>query len=236
MGSRPFFGQSPAQDPHKRALLPTPLVKGHADALAQANESKVKLPPQAGIIHISETPETPWSSSQPLTSCCLRLQEQEEAVQLVVRGIRRSVRLEELENSSDYTGQHGPQRGEGFPGARSAGLVEVLVEGFQERSRLIMGELRRFMVDDHEVTIGVLERTSESLPVIEPKFSVDFPEAAVREGADELTLRCAPSSTPRWEGEVDVDRRCWTRIGTPFARLFTRASKARSGKGCTTSM
>ena len=43
---------------------------------------------------------------------------------------------------------------------------------------------------NHEaVEIGDLEKTQESLSVMNPKFTTDFPEAAVREGADQLTLR-----------------------------------------------
>ena len=82
----------------------------------------------------------------------------EEAEQLVVRGVRWVVRLEEPERSIGYTGQHGPQRGECFvltPGrvvrephvitqalGKSAGPAQVLVEGLQERSRLKMMEER----------------------------------------------------------------------------------------------
>ena len=45
-------------------------------------------------------------------------QEEQEAMQLVVCGMRRSVRLEEPEQSLDRAGQHGPQRGEGVSGPR----------------------------------------------------------------------------------------------------------------------
>ena len=71
-------------------------------------------------------------------------------------------------------------------------LVEVLVEGLQERSRLkMMGDLRKSSrLDNHEAeTSGDLERTMVSLPAVEPKFSKDCPDAAVREGAEELTPR-----------------------------------------------
>ena len=132
------------------------------------------------------------------------LRQQPEAAQLVVRGMRRSARLEKPERSVDYTRQHGPQRDEGFLGQcsaakcvrvkklpahssfgqtsswRSDSLVQVFVEGLPERSRLkMMEDLRRFiMVDSHEaVNIGDLERTSESLSVVEPKRSEDFPAA-----------------------------------------------------------
>ena len=47
--------------------------------------------------------------------------------------------------------------------------------------------------------------------MVKPKCTADFLEVVVREGADELTLRCAASSTPRmWEtadeGQPLVDK------------------------------
>ena len=85
------YSNALAQDPHKRALLPTPAdktfvfhspstVKCHADALAQAYESNVftslatSFPftrEQASATHLN-TSETSWSSSQPLPSWCMR--------------------------------------------------------------------------------------------------------------------------------------------------------------------
>ena len=70
--------------------------------------------------------------------------------------------------------------------------VKMVVEGFQEKSRQqIMDGLRRFiMVDNREaVKVGDSEKNMESRPVAKPKFTTDFPEALVQEGADELTLR-----------------------------------------------
>ena len=59
----------------------------------------------------------------------------------------------------------------------------MLVEGFQERSRLKMMEERRFStVDNHEaVNIGDLEKTVESLPVVKPNFATDMPGCCVKE-------------------------------------------------------
>ena len=50
------------------------------------------------------------------------IEAREEAGQLVVRGVRRPVRLEEPEQSIGYTGQYGLQRGEAVRGPRSAEL------------------------------------------------------------------------------------------------------------------
>ena len=63
---------------------------------------------------------------------------------------------------------------------------------FQEKSRLkIMVGLRRFiMVDNHvAVKVGDLEKNMKSRTVVKPKFTTDFPEAVVREGAAQLRLR-----------------------------------------------
>ena len=39
------------------------------------------------------------------------------------------------------------------------------------------------MVDNHEaVNVADSEKNMESRPVVEPKFTTDFPEAVVREG------------------------------------------------------
>ena len=99
-------------------------------------------------------------------------------------------------------------------------LVEVLVEGLHERSRLkMMEELQRFITkDSHEVVkTGGWEKTQESLPVVKPKVTTDNPEVVVCEGADERTLRpkkkvrCTPSSTPRMWETADWSLRSWMR-------------------------
>ena len=59
--------------------------------------------------------------------------------------------------------------------------------------------------------------------MVKPKFTTDFLETVVREGADELTLRrvsCAPLLTPRMLETVDGGRRSWMRTATPPARPF----------------
>ena len=65
-----------------------------------------------------------------------------------------------------------------------------------------MEGLRRFItVDSREaVKIGDWVKTVESLSVVEPKCTSDFPEAVVREGADELTPRDTVNvGNSRWE-------------------------------------
>ena len=104
--------------------------------------------------------------------------------------------------------------------------MEVFLESLQERSSLKMTEERRrfIMVDDHEaVKIGELEKTLEPLSVVKPEVTADVPEAAVREGADELTLRRGEGTqrtfinfTSGGGGTVDGDLRLWTRIDTSF--------------------
>ena len=82
-----------------------------------------------------------------------------------------------------------PQRGDS--------LVQVLVEGLRERSRLKMTEgLRKFIVDIHEaVKLGDLEKTLESLSVVEPQFGSALPDVTVREGVDELPLEKGEEGT-----------------------------------------
>ena len=71
-------------------------------------------------------------------------------------------------------------------------LVDSIFIGLQEQSRLkITDEPRRFTeVDNHEaVKIGDL-KNSEAIEVVKSKFNKKiYQSAAVREGADELTLR-----------------------------------------------
>ena len=80
--------------------------------------------------------------------------------------------------------------------------MEVSVESLQEPSRMKMTEeLRRsVMVDNHEAV---------SLSAVEPNFSADFPEAAVREGADELTLRRGQEGTRRTFMNKRVEDNRW---------------------------
>ena len=72
-------------------------------------------------------------------------------------------------------------------------LVDTIFEGLQEQNRLkITSEPRRFTEEDnHEaVKIGDLEKNSEAIEVVKSKFNKKiYQSAAVREGADELTLR-----------------------------------------------
>ena len=76
--------------------------------------------------------------------------------------------------------------GEPAVGRGMTTLCRCLLRVFQ------IDELQRLIkVDDHEeVNIADLEKYSVALHVVEPKFGrEDFPEAAVREGVGELTLR-----------------------------------------------
>ena len=78
--------------------------------------------------------------------------------------------------------------------------IQSIVTGLHERSRRgIMDGLRRFtQADDHSaVDVGDLRQGTRSLEVHKPQFSETFPEAAVREGADELSLRAHEVETLR---------------------------------------
>ena len=62
-----------------------------------------------------------------------------------------------------------------------------------------MEGLRRFIeADNHSaVDVGGLRRGTVSVDVKKPQFSEAFPEAVIREGADELTLRADEVGTQR---------------------------------------
>ena len=78
--------------------------------------------------------------------------------------------------------------------------AEVLVEGFQERSRFkMMEEVRMFTtMDCHEaVKIGDLDKAQASLVVVKAKFTTDVPVVELREGAGELTLQREEEGTLR---------------------------------------
>ena len=68
--------------------------------------------------------------------------------------------------------------------------IQSTVTGLHERSRKgIVDGLRSFIeIDNHSaVDVGHLRRGLRPFHVQKPKFSEDYPEAAIREGADELT-------------------------------------------------
>ena len=85
-----------------------------------------------------------------------------------------------------------------------------------------MDGLGRFMADNHEaVKVGDLELNMESRPVWRPKFTTDFPDAVVREGADELTLRKEEEGAVRsFIDTTEVGNRGWwaTARGLGLAR------------------
>ena len=70
--------------------------------------------------------------------------------------------------------------------------LKVSLQVRTRKSRLdIMDGLRSFIeADNHSaVDVGGLRRGTISVHVKKPQFSEVFPDAVIREGADELTLR-----------------------------------------------
>ena len=70
--------------------------------------------------------------------------------------------------------------------------IQSIVTGLHERStRGIMDRLTRFIeADIHSaVDVGGLRRGTISVNVKKPQFSEVFPQAVIRQGADEITLR-----------------------------------------------
>ena len=82
-------------------------------------------------------------------------------------------------------------------------------------------------MDNHEaVRIGDLEKNSMAIKVVGPKFNTeDIPEAAVREGVDELPLRRVEEGMLR----TFIDT---TNVGDRRWKPFTAASREKSGKSC----
>ena len=77
--------------------------------------------------------------------------------------------------------------------------MNILLQGLLEKSRRgIVDGLRKFIaVDNHEaVKVGGLHQDTKSSRVWKPKFTTDFPGAAIREGADELS-HCNASTRRR---------------------------------------
>ena len=79
-------------------------------------------------------------------------------------------------------------------------IQSFVTAGLHERSgRGIMNGLRRFIeADNHSgVDVGDLRCGTKSVQVKKPKFSETFPEATVREGAYEISLRADEVGTQR---------------------------------------
>ena len=80
------------------------------------------------------------------------------------------------------------------------GPTKSIVTGLHERTRRgIMDGLRRFVqADNHSaVDVGDLRQGTGSLKVQKPQISEAFPEALMREGADESGLRADEVGTQR---------------------------------------
>ena len=62
----------------------------------------------------------------------------------------------------------------------------------RKKSAQNYGRLRKFIVVDtyEAVNVGDLDKNVESRKVVKPKFTTNFRQAVVREGAEKLTLRC----------------------------------------------
>ena len=84
--------------------------------------------------------------------------------------------------------------------------IQRIVTGLHERSRRgIIDGLRSFIHAENgsAVDVGHLRKGTRLLHVQKPKFSEAYPEAAIREGADALTLRADEVETLR--AFIDLD-------------------------------
>ena len=110
--------------------------------------------------------------------------------------------------------------------------------GLHRSARCALNKWRSFEGSSRRTRI---KKTPESLSVVWPKVTADFPQATVREGAVELTLRRGEEGTQRTfintpnVKTLDGDLRWWMKIDTPAAKPSSKASKVRSGGGWTAS-
>ena len=116
--------------------------------------------------------------------------------------------------------------------------IKSIATGLNQRSRMgLLDGLRSFTGVDNRsaVDVGGWRRGTRMLPVKKPQFSEDFPDAIMREGADELTLRTdeVGARTQPTLSSRHGDRRLLMRTGMPFVRLFTKELKEKNGKSCT---
>ena len=120
--------------------------------------------------------------------------------------------------------------------------IESIVTGLHEKSRKgIMDGLKNFIGVDKRSAVEVrgLRRRTRSLRVRKPQFSVAFPEAAIREGADELTLRAEEVGSLRTfidTTHIELGRWGPSAGGGGLARILSsqspKESKDKSGKRC----
>ena len=87
------------------------------------------------------------------------------------------------------------------------------------------------MVDNHEaVEVGDIEKKLVSQPVVKPKFTTQFPEAVVREGADEVTLREEEEGILHRYHECERQQmESWMWLGTQMSGHFRRRGGIRMG-------
>ena len=93
------------------------------------------------------------------------------------------------------------------------------------------------MVDNHvAVKVGDSEKNMKPRTVVKPKFTTDFPEAVVREGADELTLRTEEEGILHtFIDTTDVgDRRCGPQLvggdWHAICQAIFQGSRAQNGR------
>ena len=113
--------------------------------------------------------------------------------------------------------------------------IRSIVTGFMKKSRKRhMNGLRNFIeADNHSaVDVGSLaQRHKAFFYVQKPNCSEDYPEAAIRERADELTLRADEVGTQRAFIHIDhIEDDRWRPPGIPSAKQFSRNWRGRMGR------
>ena len=114
--------------------------------------------------------------------------------------------------------------------ARFRALFNRLARKKQKRHH---GRAETLYRADHRsaVDVGHVREGTRPLHVQKPNFSGPYPEAAIREGADELTLRADEVGTLR--AFINTDHIKFERWGPPLVdKQSTKEQKGKNGKSC----
>ena len=116
--------------------------------------------------------------------------------------------------------------------------MQGIVTGLHEKSRLGIMKVRRFIEVDNRraVEVGLLTEGISAFWIKKPKFEAESPDAIVREGPEESTLRAEEVGTPKSCININHGGRehPWSMmIGMHFAKRYTKRSWAASGSNCT---
>ena len=110
-------------------------------------------------------------------------------------------------------------------------LANQQKDGDSPIQSILTGPRRFIEADNHSaVDVGGLCRGTKSVSVKKPQFSEAFPEAVIRQGADESTLRADEVGTQL--AFIDTEHIEFERIGMLSAKQSTKELGWKNGKSC----